>query len=149
MLTISVILPLVITLVIETGIYMILRHRDLKLFLVVSTMNLILNPTMNIMLIVFGDTPMKYWIILSVGEVLTTLIESLIVYAFMKFKYLKILLFAVTANLASFLIGLAFEPLYGNKMLLIVSAIIFMLVYIAIYLVVLISFIKKNRAIES
>ena len=149
MFALSIIFPLAVTLVIETGLYMILKHRDLKLFLVVGIMNVILNPTMNIILLQLGDTPLKYWIILIVGEVLTTLIESLIVFLFMKFKYLKILLFAVLANLGSFLIGLALEPLFGNKIFLIVATAIFLVAYIGIYLVVLLSFFKKNMDHES
>ena len=149
MFVLSILFPLSLTLVIETGLYMILKHRDLKLFLVVSIMNLFLNPTMNIVLLLFGDTAIKYWIILSIGEVLTTLIESLVVYIFMKFKYLKILIFAVIANLASFLIGLAFEFLYENQTALIIATIVLLLGYIAIYLVILLSFIQRNKEIES
>lgn len=149
MFILSIVFPLAVTLVIETGLYMILKHRDLKLFLVVGIMNAILNPTMNIVLLLCGDTQLKYWIILIVGEILTTFIESLVVFLFMKFKYLKILLFAVIANLGSFLIGLALEPLYGNKTILIIVTVVFLLIYIAIYLVVLISFFKKNRELES
>lgn len=149
MFALSIIFPLAVTLVIETGLYMILKHRDLKLFLVVGIMNLVLNSTMNIILLLCGDTQFKYWLILIIGEVSTTLIESLIVYLFMRFKYLKILLFAVIANLGSFLVGLALEPLFGNKPLLIIATIVFLLIYIAVYLVVLISFFKKNRALES
>lgn len=149
MFALSIIFPLAVTLVIETGLYMILKHRDLKLFLVVGVMNLVLNTTMNIVLLLCGDTQLKYWLILIIGEVSTTFIESLIVYLFMRFKYLKILLFAVIANLGSFLVGLALEPLFGNKTLLIIATIIFLTCYIAIYLVVLISFFKKNRELES
>ena len=149
MFALSIIFPLAVTLVIETGLYMILKHRDLKLFLVVGVMNLVLNTTMNIVLLLCGDTQLKYWLILIIGEVSTTFIESLIVYLFMRFKYLKILLFAVIANLGSLLVGLALEPLFGNKTFLIIATIIFLTCYIAIYLVVLISFFKKNRAIES
>ena len=149
MFTLSIIFPLAVTLVIETGLYMILKHRDLKLFLVVGVMNLVLNTTMNIVLLLCGDTQLKYWLVLIIGEVSTTFIESLIVYLFMRFKYLKILLFAVIANLGSFLVGLALEPLFGNKTLLIIATIIFLTCYIAIYLVVLISFFKKNRELES
>lgn len=149
MFALSIIFPLAVTLVIETGLYMILKHRDLKLFLVVGIMNILLNSTMNIILLLRGDTQFKYWLILIIGEASTTLIESLIVYLFMRFKYLKILLFAVIANLGSFLVGLALEPLFGNKTLLIVTTVVFLLIYIAIYLVVLISFFKKNRALES
>lgn len=149
MFALSIIFPLAVTLVIETGLYMILKHRDLKLFLVVGIMNVVLNSTMNTILLLYGDTQLKYWIILIVGEISTTLIESLIVYLFMRFKYLKILLFAVIANLGSFLVGLALEPLFGNKTLLIIVTVVFLLIYIAIYLVVLISFFKKNRQLES
>ena len=149
MFILSILFPLAVTLTIETGLYMILKHRDLKLFLVVGIMNLILNPTMNIVLLLYGDTQLKYWIILIVGEISTTLIESLIVFLFMKYKYLKILLFAFIANIGSFLVGLALEPLFGNKTLLIISTIIFMACYIAIYLVVLIPFLKKNMSLES
>ena len=149
MFALSIIFPLAVTLVIETGLYMILKHRDLKLFLVVGIMNILLNSTMNIILLLRGDTQFKYWLILIIGEASTTLIESLIVYLFMRFKYLKILLFAVIANLGSFLVGLALESLFGNKTLLIVTTVVFLLIYIAIYLVVLISFFKKNRALES
>lgn len=149
MFILSIVFPLAVTLVIETGLYMILKHRDLKLFLVVGIMNAILNPTMNIVLLLCGDTQLKYWIILIVGEILTTFIESLVVFLFMKFKYHRILLFAVIANIGSFLIGLALEPLYGNKTILIIVTVVFLLIYIAIYLVVLISFFKKNRELES
>ena len=149
MFALSIIFPLAVTLVIETGLYMILKHRDLKLFLVVGVMNLVLNTTMNIVLLLCGDTQLKYWLILIIGEVSTTFIESLIVYLFMRFKYPKILLFAVIANLGSFLVGLALEPLFGNKTLLIIVTVVFLLIYIAIYLVVLMSFFKKNRELES
>lgn len=149
MFALSIIFPLAVTLVIETGLYMILKHRDLKLFLVVGVMNLVLNTTMNIVLLLCVDTQLKYRLILIIGEVSTTFIESLIVYLFMRFKYLKILLFAVIANLGSLLVGLALEPLFGNKTFLIIATIIFLTCYIAIYLVVLISFFKKNRELES
>ena len=144
-----IIVPLLLTLFIETGIYMILKHRDLKLFLVVGIMNLLLNSTMNILLWLFGDTQLKYWLILIVGEVLTTLIESLIVYLFMKFKYLKILLFAFIANVSSFLIGLAIEPIYDNKVVLLITSILCLLGYLISYAVVFVTFIRKNQNIES
>lgn len=144
-----ILFPLVTTLLFETGIYMILKHRDLKLFLVASIMNLILNLAMNLTLTYLGDTPSKYWLILGIGEVLTTLIESIVVYLFMRFKYLKILLIAVIANVTSFLVGLALDPLYDNHVILIIFFVLFMLGYIATYLVVFLDFIKKNKELES
>ena len=144
-----IIVPLLLTLFIETGLYMILKHRDLKLFLIVGIMNLLLNPTMNLLLWFFGDTQLNYWLILIVGEVLTTLIESLIVYLFMKFKYLKILLFAFIANASSFFIGLAIEPIYDNKTALLIVSILCLLGYLISYAIVLLTFIRKNQNIES
>ena len=128
---------------------MILKHYDLKLFFVVSIMNLVLNPTMNFILIIFGKDHLSYWLILGIGEVLTTLIESLIVFLFMRFKYLKILLFAVIANAVSFLIGLALDPVYDYQTALIVLMIAFALGYLATYFVVFCSYLKKSSAIES
>ena len=140
----AIIFSLVLTLFIETGIYMILKHRDLKLFLVTSAMNVVLNVTMNVILTYAIKDETTYWIVLSAFEVMTTLVESLIVYLFMRFKYLKILLFAFIANATSFLIGLALQGAYRNKDFLIALSIIFFMGYLAIYLVVLISFIKKQ-----
>ena len=147
--TLFVIFPLITTLVLETGIYMILKHRDLKLFFVVSIMNLLLNPTMNFILIIFGKDHLSYWLILSIGEVLTTLIESLIIYLFMKFKYLMILLFAVIANAASFVAGLLLDPIYDYNVVLIIVMVVFSLGYLATYFVVFWSYLKKNNAMES
>lgn len=140
----AIIFSLVLTLFIETGIYMILKHRDLKLFLVTSAMNVVLNVTMNVILTYAIKDETTYWIVLSTFEVMTTLVESLIVYLFIRFKYLKILLFAFIANATSFLIGLALQGVYQNKDFLIALSIIFFMGYLAIYLVVLISFIKKQ-----
>ena len=147
--TLFVIFPLITTMLLETGIYMILKHRDLKLFFVVSIMNLVLNPTMNFILIIFGKDHLSYWLILGIGEVLTTLIESLIVFLFMRFKYLKILLFAVIANAVSFLVGLALDPVYDYQTALIVLMIVFALGYLATYFVVFWSYLKKSSEIES
>ena len=61
----SILFSLAITLSIETGIYMILKHRDLKLLLVVSLMNLALNPTMNILLIYVIKGEVAYWVFLG------------------------------------------------------------------------------------
>ena len=149
MTVLMILFPLAITLLIETGIYMILKHKDLKLFLVVSIMNLLLNPLMNIALIYLGKDAISYWVTLSVSEVLTILIESLIVLIFMKFKYHKILLFAFIANLVSFLIGLAVDPIYDHRIVLMIVTIMCILGYLAIYTVVFISFIRENQNIES
>lgn len=123
------ILPLAITLALETGIYMILKHRDLKLFIVASIMNLVLNLSMNIGLYFIKDETI-YWVILSISEVSTVMIESLIVYLFTRIKYLKVLLFAFLANLTSFSVGLLITPIYQTKIAAIVVCSLFFVIYL-------------------
>ena len=142
---ISVLFSLSITLLIETGIYMILKHRDLKLLLIVSLLNLVLNPAMNLIVFYFAKDEVTYWVILSIYEVMTTLVESLVIFLLMKFKYLKTLLFAVLANASSFLIGLLLRPVYETKTTVIVLTSLFFLGYLFIYLFDLISFVHTNH----
>ena len=144
-----ILFPLSITLFIETGIYMILKHKDLKLFLIVSLMNMVLNPLMNLLIYIAAYDQASYWAILIIYEIATTIVESLIIYMFMRFKYLKILLLAFIANLASFLIGVAFTNIYQNKVALIALMLIFFIGYLITYLVVLVSFLKKQSKIAS
>ena len=142
---ISVLFSLSITLLIETGIYMILKHRDLKLLLIVSLLNLVLNPAMNLIVFYFAKDEVTYWVILSIYEVMTTLVESLVIFLLMKFKYLKTLLFALLANASSFLIGLLLRPVYETKTTVIVLTLLFFLGYLFIYLFDLISFVHTNH----
>lgn len=142
---ISILFSLSITLLIETGIYMILKHRDLKLLLIVSLLNLVLNPAMNLIIFYFAKDEVTYWVILSIYEVMTTLVESLVIFLLMKFKYLKTLLFAVLANASSFLIGLLLRPVYETKTTVIVLTLLFFLGYLFIYLFDLISFVHTNH----
>ena len=142
----NLILPLSITLAIETGIYMILKHKNLKLFIVVSILNLILNPLMNVGLS-YIEEKLIYYLVLSAAEIATILIESLVVYLFIKEKYLKVLLYAAIANIASFLIGfvLTFTPIYQTRITIIVIAALFLSVYLFTYIVTLFAFIRNYR----
>lgn len=142
----NIILPLTITLCLETGIYMILKHKDLRLFIVVSIMNLVLNPLMNIGLSQISDKTI-YWIVLISSEIATTFIESLIVYFFLKEKYLKVLLFAGIANVVSFVVGLIFflTPIYETKIAILVVSSLFVIVYLVSYIITLISSVSHYR----
>ena len=133
-----ILLPLFITRAVETAIYMFLKPKDLKLFIVVSVMNLFLNMGMNIGLS-FIDKQDLYWIVLSSSEVATILIESVIVFLFIKEKYPKVLLFSCIANAASFLIGflLSLTPIYQTKIAAILVCLLFVVIYLVIYFLVL------------
>ncbi len=145
MFILSILLGLAITLCIETYIYLILKWRDLKLLIIVTVMNLALNPLMNIILSYFGQNQFTYWLILSIYEVSTIFIESLIIYLFMRFKYFKILLIALAANISSFLVGLALSPLFQIQIVAIILTIIFFLGYLAIYFICISFYISKHK----
>lgn len=130
----SILFGLAITLCIETWIYMLLNRSSLKLFIVASLMNLVLNISMNIILTMFGKDNLSYWLILSIYEVMTTLVESLIIFVIFKFKYFKTLLVALIANVSSFLIGLVLGPIHSDLVLLIIFTSLFFLGYIALYI---------------
>lgn len=140
----EILLPLAITLGVETGIYMILKRDNLKLFIVVSIMNMILNVSMNTGLFFVTDSKL-YSIILVCSEVATVLIESLIVYLFTKIKYWKTLLFAFLANLASFIVGWLLTFLYKEFVPAVIGCCVFLLIYLVVYIVTLLKYIKSLR----
>lgn len=129
----SILLSLAITLCIETWIYMLLKRFSLKLFFVASAMNLILNTTMNVLLVLFGTETLSYWLILSAYEVGTIFMESLIIFLFFGFKYFKTLLVALIANVSSFVVGLALGPVHSNNVLAIIFTSLFFLGYLVLY----------------
>lgn len=140
----NIILPLSITLAFETGIYMILKHRDIKLFIVVSLLNLILNPVMNLTLASI-DNKVIYTIVLYSSEIATILIESLVIYLVCKFKFLKVLLFALIANATSFIIGVLVFPLYQTKIAAIIVSSLFFAVYLFTFAFLLFVLVRNHN----
>ena len=140
----NIALPLVITLSLETGIYMILKHRDMKLFIIAFLLNLVLNVSMNIGLSYINNIVI-YWTVLSISEVLTIGIESLVITLLMKMKYLKVLIFAVIANITSFVVGLLIQPVYQTKITAYVVCGVFLSVYLLTYGFTLSAFILNYR----
>ena len=125
-----ILFPLSLTLLIETVIYMFLKWGDIKLFLVVSIANLVLNTTMNFILLSISDIN-TYNIVLISYEIGTTLVEALIIFLFMRFKFWKVLLFAIAANGASFLMGFLLRDVYQTRTTIIVLTIIFFALFLA------------------
>ena len=138
-----ILFPLSLTLLIETVIYMFLKWGDIKLFLVVSISNLVLNTTMNFILLSITDLNI-YNIVLISYEIGTTLIEALIIFLFMRFKFWKTLLFAVLANGASFLMGFLLKDVYQTRTTIIVLTIIFFVLFLAFEIVTI--FIHSRRS---
>ena len=112
----AIVVPLVITLVMETLIAYILRFRKYPAVLLV---NLISNVLMNISLIVFAlsfagafkDAETAYLIGVIICEMVFTAAEFLVYFRLYKKEYgfKKIFIFALTANVVSCLAGFAYS----------------------------------------
>ena len=143
-----ILFPLSLTLLIETIIYMFLKWGDIKLFVVASVANIVLNTTMNLILLSITDAT-AYYIVLISYEIGTTLVEALIITLFMRFKFWKTLLFAVLANGVSYLVGLLLQPVYQTRTTIIVLTIVFLAFYLAFEVVTIIFYSKKaNKTIK-
>ena len=124
----NIIFPLAITMAFETPIYMLIKRRDMKLFLIFSLLNLILNPLMNIALM--GIEGNDYYIFLAILEITTVLIESAVIYLFTKVDILKVFLISLNANALSLLIGIILFFVYQTRITIIVLTIIFFSFYL-------------------
>lgn len=140
---IQILFPLAITLAVETAIYMLLKWGDLKLFIVASLLNLVLNPLMNILLGLTTNQT-SYNVLLISYEIGTTILEGVIIILVCRFKPWKTMLFAFLANGASLLVGLVLQPVYQTRVTIIVLTIVFTLIYVAIAVVTLILHTKKR-----
>ena len=124
----GIILALAITLALEVNLFMILDYKNLKLFIVVSIINIISNVSMNVMLY-FIREGIWYYTILIIYEVGVVFLEALFVSLFLKYKYTSTLLFSFIANFASFLMGLLVNQIVSTQMTMIIATIFFMVLY--------------------
>lgn len=124
----SIVIALMVTLAIEVNIFIFLKRDDIFLWLTASIMNVILNVGMNVLLY-FMPTTFWYWFTLSVYEIVTLIIEGLIVFLIFKYKFFKCLLVSLIANTASFLVGLLINNFTLNLWLQITLISVFMVLY--------------------
>lgn len=100
-----IIFALALTIALEGWVYNFLKPWNLKLFLVTMVMNSILNVAMNLVLTNLIN-PANYYYFLALFEVLTIVIETLILFLIFKEKLLKTFLFSLGANIVSLSFGL-------------------------------------------
>ena len=124
----EIILALAITLAIEVNFYMILDYKNLKLFVVVSIINIITNSSMNLILLT-TRSDFYYYLILSIFEVSVVFLEALVVTLILKYKYTSSLLFSFIANTSSFLVGLLINQIVKTNTAMIITIIIFIIIY--------------------
>lgn len=130
----EIILALAITLAIEVNLYMILDYKNLKLFVVVSIVNIITNSSMNLILL-STRSDFYYYLILSIFEVGVVFLEALVVTLILKYKYTSSLLFSFIANTSSFLVGLLINQIVKTNTAMIIAIIIFMVIYFTGFIV--------------
>ena len=124
----EIILALAITLAIEVNLYMILDYKNLKLFIVVSIINITTNSSMNLILLTTRND-FYYYLILSIFEVSVVFLEALVVTIILKYKYTSSLLFSLIANVSYFLIGLLINQIVKTNTAVIIAIIVFMVIY--------------------
>ena len=124
----EIILALAITLAIEVNLYMILDYKNLKLFIVVSIINITTNSSMNLILLTTRND-FYYYLILSIFEVGVVFLEALVVTIILKYKYTSSLLFSLIANVSSFLMGLLINQIVKTNTAVIIAIIVFMVIY--------------------
>lgn len=144
-----ILFSLFLTTSIEGIVYAISNKFYLKTYIFLLIANLILNPTMNLIILSFKDEN-AYIITLMIGEILTVVIESFIYYFITKKSYWYSLLIALTANVASFAIGNAINELNiitNEKAYLIGSIILLFVTNIELLTVILYQYYrhKNNR----
>ena len=130
----EIILALAITIAIEVNLYMILDYKNLKLFVVVSIINIITNSSMNLILL-STRSDFYYYLILSIFEVSVVFLEALVVTLILKYKYTSSLLFSFIANTSSFLVGLLINQIVKTNTAMIIAIIIFMVIYFTGFIV--------------
>ena len=144
----NILLPLSITLLFETSIYMILNYRSLKLFFVASLMNIILNVSMNLLLSLSMSLE-EFVTLLVIYEVVTVFAESIILRITMRIKYWKTLVFSFLANATSFGVGLILNTyVYQHKIAAIIVCSAFFLLYLLLFVLVFFLF-AKNREVRN
>lgn len=135
----NILLPLILTLLVETVIYVFLKPKSLRLLATVVLLNLILNPLMNLFLARMSN-PFTYNRLLWLFEVITVVIEATVIIFIVKTSKKKTFLFAIMSNLGSFLMGVvlfvpnSFVSYTGERIAFIILLMIFIILVLVVIL---------------
>jgi hypothetical protein len=138
----NILLALLLTLILEMPFYFIFNKKSLVYLLTVYSMNIVLNITMNLLLIfVFKN---HYVASLIIMELLVFLIEGFIIFWFKNIHY-KGFLISLGANSISLGIGLLINFFHLFAFFPIVMLIILLSVFIVEFTLILFYLVKKLR----
>ncbi len=133
----DILYALSITLLMEPLLVSAFFKMDKKAFIISFISNLILNPSMNLALGYID--PDFYYMSLTLFEIMTVIIETLILILLGRKPIMKSLLAVFTANLASFLVGFGLNRIgfdyhvqFVLTMVLLASEVIALSVYLAL-----------------
>ena len=115
-----------ITLMIEPIIISSMKKFDLKLFITSLGLNIVLNTTMNFLLIILNQD--HYYVYLAIFEFATVIIETLMIFMINKTDLQRTLLMTLLANLASFLVGFILNKVAIYKNVELILTIIFFVI---------------------
>ena len=143
----QIIFSLLLTLAIELFIYGFADHFRLKSYLIMLGVNIVLNVTMNVILVSLNSYQ-AYLIGLVIAEVLVFVIEAITFYLFAEKKLWFAFVIAFAANTTSLAIGNLFNQLKvtENPISYYIFLVIFLCLISAQIAVVISFFIKKRSA---
>lgn len=102
-----ILFALLVTLIVETLVYFFALKKSLKFLLTIFIMNIVLNVSMNATLLL-AKSEVTYYLLLLGFEILTIIIEALIIGLMFKIKFKSALSTSFLANFLSFVIGNGF-----------------------------------------
>ena len=142
----DILFALSITLLIEPIIISALKRFDMKLFITSFGLNIVLNISMNFLLLVLNRD--HYYVYLTIFEIATVVIETLIIFMINKTDLSRTALFTLLANLASFLMGYILnKAIISNQILELILTIVFFTFSLCLlgFTIVLFALVKENN----
>ena len=141
----QIIFALLLTLAVELFIYAFADHFRLKSYLIMFGVNVILNITMNVILLSLNSYQ-AYITGLIIAEVIVFVIEAMTFYIFAEKKLWFAILIAFTANIASLALGNLFNQfkITDNMVAYYILLIVFLCLISAQVAIVISFFIKKR-----
>lgn len=95
---------LLMTLSVEMTVYLFVKPFSYKTLFFIFALNCLLNPSMNLILNLITDMN-TYALCLTIFEIMTTIIEALMLIFILKYDFIKGILISTLANMLSLFIG--------------------------------------------
>ena len=149
---IDIIFSLSVTLLIEPSLIWLLTKGNHKTFITSFASNVFLNVGMNVLLLYVVDKQ-YYYLFLTIFEISTVILETLIIFTINKTDFWKTLLYVFIANLVSFIVGYIFNIFVLDLFVRQILSVIFFIFagsgFIFVFVCFLLSFFKISNSEEN